>query len=128
MGILLVYDVTDEASFNNIRNWMRNIEQHASTSVNKILVGNKSDMEDRRAVPTERGQALANEYGIPFFETSAKENIAVEDVFTCIAKQVMQRLQQEQAEQQAALPPQPLKLNSNFDTGKPRRKKACCGS
>jgi hypothetical protein len=36
MGILLVYDVTDEASFNNIRNWMRNIEQHASDNVNKV--------------------------------------------------------------------------------------------
>lgn len=36
MGILLLYDVTDEASFNNIRNWMRNIEQHASDNVNKV--------------------------------------------------------------------------------------------
>ena len=36
MGILLVYDVTDEASFTNIRNWMRNIEQHASDNVNKV--------------------------------------------------------------------------------------------
>jgi len=36
MGILLVYDVTDESSFNNIRNWMRNIEQHASDNVNKV--------------------------------------------------------------------------------------------
>lgn len=41
MGILLVYDVTDEKSFGNIRNWIRNIEQHASESVNKMLVGNK---------------------------------------------------------------------------------------
>lgn len=39
MGILLVYDVTDEASFNNIRNWMRNIEQHASDNVNKVSAG-----------------------------------------------------------------------------------------
>lgn len=39
MGILLVYDVTDEASFNNIRNWMRNIEQHASDNVNKVSHG-----------------------------------------------------------------------------------------
>ncbi|KAL2899091.1 Ras-related protein RABE1c [Bienertia sinuspersici] len=58
MGILLVYDVTDESSFNNIRNWIRNIEQHASDNVNKIL-----------AVPTAKGQALADEYGIKFFET-----------------------------------------------------------
>lgn len=68
MGILLVYDVTDESSFNNIRNWIRNIEQHASDNVNKILVGNKADMdESKRAVPTAKGQALADEYGIKFF-------------------------------------------------------------
>lgn len=42
MGILLVYDVTDEASFNNIRNWMRNIEQHASDSVNKVCSSRNS--------------------------------------------------------------------------------------
>ncbi|RVW22236.1 Ras-related protein RABE1c [Vitis vinifera] len=73
MGILLVYDVTDESSFNNIRNWIRNIEQHASDNVNKILVGNKADMdESKRAVPTSQGQALADEYGIKFFETSLK--------------------------------------------------------
>ncbi|XP_022869515.1 ras-related protein RAB1BV-like isoform X4 [Olea europaea var. sylvestris] len=53
MGILLVYDVTDESSFNNIRNWIRNIEQHASDNVNKILVGNKADMdESKRMVST----------------------------------------------------------------------------
>ncbi|KAK1383804.1 hypothetical protein POM88_021539 [Heracleum sosnowskyi] len=48
MGILLVYDVTDESSFNNIRNWIRNIEQHASDNVNKILVGNKADMDESK--------------------------------------------------------------------------------
>ncbi|MED6220295.1 Ras- protein RABE1d [Stylosanthes scabra] len=70
MGILLVYDVTDESSFENIRNWIRNIEEHASDNVNRILVGNKADMdESKRVVPTSRGQALANEYGIKFFET-----------------------------------------------------------
>ncbi|KAK2658131.1 hypothetical protein Ddye_011183, partial [Dipteronia dyeriana] len=58
IGILLVYDVTDESSFNNIRNWMRNIEQHAAHNVNKILVGNKADMgESKRVVPTVKGQA-----------------------------------------------------------------------
>ncbi|KFM27068.1 Ras-related protein RAB1BV [Auxenochlorella protothecoides] len=82
MGILLVYDVTDESSFSNIRNWMRNIEAHASEHVVKALVGNKSDMdESRRAVPYSRGQALADEYKLPFFETSAKSNANVDEVF-----------------------------------------------
>ncbi|KAL4389180.1 hypothetical protein AHAS_Ahas03G0019300 [Arachis hypogaea] len=93
MGILLVYDVTDEASFNNIRNWIRNIEQHASDNVNKILVGNKADMdESKRAVPTSKGQELADEYGIKFFETSAKTNFNVEEVFFSIARDIKQRL------------------------------------
>ncbi|KAG6511890.1 hypothetical protein ZIOFF_029969 [Zingiber officinale] len=93
MGILLVYDVTDESSFNNIRNWIRNIEQHASDNVNKILVGNKADMdESKRAVPTASGQALADEYGIKFFETSAKTNLNVEQVFFSIARDIKQRL------------------------------------
>ncbi|KAL5056134.1 hypothetical protein RYX36_036816 [Vicia faba] len=75
MGILLVYDVTDEASFNNIRNWIRNIEQHTSDNVNKILVGNKADMdESKRAVPTSKGQALADEY-----EKQAATVMIVED-------------------------------------------------
>ncbi|CAI0472603.1 unnamed protein product [Linum tenue] len=47
---IFVYDVTDESSFNNIRNWIRNIEQHASDNVNKILVGNKADMDESKRV------------------------------------------------------------------------------
>ncbi|CAL5334907.1 unnamed protein product [Camellia sinensis] len=77
----------------DIRNWIRNIEQHASDNVNKILVGNKADMdESKRAVPTSKGQALADEYGIKFFETSAKTNMNVEEVFFSIARDIKQRL------------------------------------
>ncbi|KAF5840580.1 Rab8/RabE-family small GTPase [Dunaliella salina] len=127
MGILLLYDVTDEASFNNIRNWMRNIEQHASDNVNKILVGNKSDMaNEKRAVPYSKGKALADEYGVQFFETSAKENINVEEVFTAIAKDVMKRLQQEQAQQeQQVQPPMPMQLSNPIDKEK-KKKSGCC--
>lgn len=129
MGILLVYDVTDESSFNNIRNWIRNIEQHASDNVNKILVGNKADMdESKRAVPTSKGQALADEYGIKFFETSAKTNFNVEQVFFSIARDIKQRLSETDAKQE----PQTIKI-SKPDTAKGSgatapEKSACCGS
>mmetsp|Transcript_20454 Transcript_20454/g.47836 ORF Transcript_20454/g.47836 Transcript_20454/m.47836 type:complete len:210 (-) Transcript_20454:230-859(-) len=92
MGILLVYDITDEQSFSNIRNWMRQIEQHASDSVNKVLIGNKCDMVEKKKVDTARGQALADEFGVKFFETSAKNNIMVEQAFLTIARDVMKRL------------------------------------
>jgi len=92
MGILLVYDVTDEQSFNNIRNWIRQIQQHAADNVDKILIGNKCDMMDKKVVDTARGQALADEFGIKFFETSAKNNINVEKAFFEIARDVTKGL------------------------------------
>merc|ERR1712032_667118 len=71
-GIMLVYDITNAKSFDNIHNWLRNIEQHASEDVEKMLLGNKCDMEDKRVIPKQRGEMLAREHGIKFFETSAK--------------------------------------------------------
>ncbi|XP_076933405.1 ras-related protein RABE1c-like [Bidens hawaiensis] len=128
MGILLVYDVTDESSFNNIRNWIRNIEQHASNNVNKILVGNKADMdESKRAVPTAKGQALADEYGIKFFETSAKTNLNVEEVFISIAKDIKQRL----SDTDTKAEPATIKINQAdgaASNGQAAQKSACCGS
>uniref|UniRef100_A0A8C4KSA0 small monomeric GTPase n=1 Tax=Equus asinus asinus TaxID=83772 RepID=A0A8C4KSA0_EQUAS len=82
MGIMLVYDITNEKSFDNIRNWIRNIEEHASADVEKMILGNKCDVNDKRQVSKERGEKLALDYGIKFMETSAKANINVENVST----------------------------------------------
>nr|CCA15877.1 Chloride Channel (ClC) Family putative [Albugo laibachii Nc14] len=93
MGILMVYDVTDDHSFQNIRNWMTQIKQNASTNVNKILIGNKCDVDpSERAVTTEQGQELADEFGIEFFETSAKSNINIDAAFHAIAVDIQKRL------------------------------------
>ena len=90
-GILLVYDVTDRDSFNAIRGWVDQIDKHADVNVNKILIGNKCDMSQRK-VSEEEGAKLAEEYGIPFYETSAKENINVERAFITLARDSMERL------------------------------------
>ncbi|KAI8879602.1 GTP-binding protein SAS1 [Backusella circina FSU 941] len=118
MGILLVYDVTDDKSFGNVRNWFSNIEQHASEGVNKILIGNKCDMEDKRVISTEQGQALANELGIRFKETSAKTNIGVEEAFFDLARDIKKRLidtqqpQQTRQREEVKLDSTPEKTNS----------------
>ncbi|KAJ1922400.1 GTP-binding protein [Tieghemiomyces parasiticus] len=92
MGILLVYDVTDERSFNNIHNWIRNVEQYANEGVNRILVGNKCDMDEKKVISKEQGQALAEEHQIRFLETSAKSNINVEEAFFSLARDIKKRL------------------------------------
>ena len=59
----MTYDVTDENSFKNIRNWVKQIEQNAQTNVCKVLVGNKCDRDDRK-ISYEEGARLAKEFGM----------------------------------------------------------------
>jgi len=90
MGIFLLYDSTDENSFNHIRNWIKQIEQHANNNVVKVLVGNKSDRPDK-VVENERGKALADEYKMSFFEASAKADVNVKESFEFLAKEIFKR-------------------------------------
>lgn len=92
MGILLLYDVTNAKSLQNVRNWVRNIEGNAPQTVNKVLVGNKSDMAAQRQVLAAEGQKLADEFGMRFFETSARNNQNVSETFLCLANDVVERL------------------------------------
>lgn len=91
MGILLVYDVTNAKSFDNIAKWLRNIEEHANEDVEKIIIGNKCDMEERRVIPTERGEEIARAHNIPFIETSAKANINIDRVFLELTDAILAR-------------------------------------
>jgi len=119
MGILLVYDVSDEKSFENVRGWMRNIEMHASSNVNKILIGNKCDVsEEKRVISVARGQALADEFGIPFAETSAKSGVNVTEAFMKIAGDIRSRMMRSKSTLQAG----GIALNSNGNTAKSK----CC--
>lgn len=76
----------------DIRTWFANVEQHATEGVNKILIGNKCDWEEKRVVSTEQGEALANELGIPFLEVSAKSNINIDKAFYSLAADIKKRI------------------------------------
>jgi Ras-related protein Rab-8A len=91
-GIALVYDVTNEASFQNIRKWIQDVHTYAEQSVNLVLIGNKCDLVNKKVVETSRGQALADEYDIRFFETSAKTDTNVEDAFSSLVEAVVDRM------------------------------------
>jgi len=90
-GIMLVYDIANAKSFENISKWLRNIEEHASEDVEKMLLGNKCDMDDKRVIPKERGEMIAREHGIKFYETSAKSNINIETAFLALATDILHK-------------------------------------
>ena len=87
-GIILTYDVTDQNSFKNIRNWIKQIEANAQSNVCKVLVGNKCDKTDR-VVTEEEGKKLADDFQMMFFETSAKSNKNVTEVFNFLTQEIL---------------------------------------
>lgn len=119
-GILLVYDVTERQTFLSIRNWVQQIQMHADVNVNKILIGNKADLKENRVVSTEEGEALAKEFNIKFFETSARQDLNVDTAFEKIATDVKDRLMESDGNGSA---PAGRKLTANTSGGKNRN---CC--
>merc|ERR1712099_129428 len=91
-GIIVVYDVTDQDSFNNVKQWLQEIDRYASESVNKLLVGNKCDMTTKKVVDYTTAKEYADSLGIPFLETSAKNNTNVEQAFLTMASEIKNKM------------------------------------
>jgi Ras-related protein Rab-1A len=92
-GIIVVFDVTDQESFNNVKQWLHEIDRYACQNVKKLLVGNKCDLVSKRAVPTEQAKEFADGLGIQYLETSAKNATNVENAFTTMAGQIRKWMQ-----------------------------------
>jgi len=91
-GIIIVYDVTDQESFNNVKQWLQEIDRYASESVNKLLVGNKSDLTTKKVVDYTTAKEYADQLRIPFLETSAKSATNVEQAFVTMAAEIKNKM------------------------------------
>ncbi|XP_060533081.1 ras-related protein Rab-35 [Cylas formicarius] len=119
-GVIIVYDVTNGESFANVKRWLHEIDQNCEV-VNRVLVGNKNDTPDRKVVLTEDAQRFADTMNIRLFETSAKDNINVEEMFMSITRLVL-RSKLEMKERQNASPNDVVNLRKTPKSGK----KKCC--
>ena len=90
-GYIFAYDITDQNSFQKVRNWIRRLEANSQTKTIKVLVGNKCDKSER-VVTEEEGKKLADEFNMNYFETSAKTNQNVNEVFYFLTKEIYKNL------------------------------------
>ena len=129
IGALLVYDITRRETFTHVTKWLDDVRTNSSKNVTVILIGNKKDLEDKRQVPYEEGEAFAKENGLMFLETSAKTAYNVVESFNLSAQCILNNIQR------TGIDPT---LNSNINLNKgmeganpggingPNKKNTCC--
>ncbi len=89
---IIVYDITNKESFNNIQNWIEDCKNQCPKTIFFVLVGNKNDLENERKVSFDEGKKFADSNNILFFESSAKTGNNVEDIFYKSAECISERI------------------------------------
>jgi Ras-related protein Rab-1A len=123
-GILLLYDVTDRDSFKNLNNWLIEIEKNANKNVLKILIGNKTDLEDKRVISYNQGKEFADNYGLKFIETSVKKNLNVNEAFDTLGRELMKASGDKKIIKQP--PNKKISVAKVQDLNNNEKKKGCC--
>ena len=91
-GVILIYDIGNLESFEAVENWIKSIREIGKDKLPIILVGNKCDLsDDKRMISLKEGQDKANEFNIPFYETSCKEGINIKEVFEKLVDDIMEK-------------------------------------
>ena len=122
-GILLIYDVTDKDSFKNLSNWLIEIEKNSSKNVLKVLIGNKTDLEDKRVISYNQGKEFADSYGLKYIETSAKKNLNVNEAFSTLGRELMQATEDKKIIKQR----QNKKISvAKMEDLNPEKRRGCC--
>ncbi len=117
-GIILVYDITDRDTFNNISSWLGEIRKHAGPNVVRLLVGNKCDLDSDRKVSQREAKEFAESQGMTYIETSANARINVDEAFMALTKQVYEALPDNEKKQETG--------TSNLRTERKQTNGGCC--
>ena len=123
----MVYDITRKDTFIHVTKWLEEVRNNSSKTITVILIGNKKDLEDKRQVSYEEGEAFAKENGLMFLETSAKTAYNVVESFNLSAQCILNNIQKNGVDPT---------INSNIDLEKdkknpggingPSQKNGCC--
>jgi small GTP-binding protein len=112
-GIALIYDITNQITFENVRKWIDQIKEEVSEKVPIILVGNKIDIVERRVIKKEDGESMAKEYGLLFSECSAKTGENIDSTFNQLVEKTVENYSK-------------VKAKGETLNNKKNKKKSCC--
>ncbi|XP_028129937.1 ras-related protein Rab-21 [Diabrotica virgifera virgifera] len=128
-GAVLVYDITDEDSFQKVKSWVKELRKMLGTDISLVIVGNKSDLEKDRHVDVEEAKSYAEKVKAMHFQTSAKLNEGVEEMFLALTQKML-----EEAKLKAAQEINLTRKNSQRvvqvvdDEQVPNTNKGCCSN
>lgn len=92
VGALLVYDITKHLTYESVERWLKELYDHADPHIVVMLVGNKTDLDSERSVPTEEAKDFAEKKGLLFLETSALESTNVEAAFNKVLEEIHKKV------------------------------------
>ena len=122
-GIAIVFDVTNRSSFETVTTWIEEITKRASENTLNVIIANKTDMTNRRVVSEDEGRAIASTYNLDYFETSAKDDTGVNELFDYMCTKILSSIQI--SPEYLALSKDNLQLQVNKKP--PGKKGKCCG-
>ena len=138
-GGLIVFDLSSKSTFQNVEKWFNEIKKTADPTINLILIGNKSDLKDKRQISTEEGENKAKEMNVPYLETSALNADNVDKAFDLIIQEITKKMKKEIEEEeyeendihddnkiQDVKENKTINLNTNNKVSKGNLKENCC--
>jgi Ras-related protein Rab-2A len=124
----IIYDVTDKKSFSNVSSWLDECKEMCYKDILICLVGNKTDLEDKRVISKVEGQKFADDNGLLFFETSAKNGDNIEEMFNKCTEEIVSRIENGSIVVDAFT--SGIKIgkypNKEIEQSLERKKKGCC--
>ncbi|MBA0555385.1 hypothetical protein Golob_025567 [Gossypium lobatum] len=130
-GALLVYDISRRATFDNVARWLDELNSHSDTTVAKMLVGNKCDLENTREVSLDEGKSLAESEGLFFIETSALDSTNVGTAFEIVIREIYNNVSRKVLSSdsyKARLSVNRVSLVNDDELKQSKTKYACCSS
>ncbi len=91
-AVIMVYDITSQSSFKSMKRWMEDVDEYAGPGVEVVVIGNKCDLVQKRAVGQELGQRFCDEFKVRLFETSAKTGKNVDAAFSYLVSKVLPKI------------------------------------